>query len=60
MNADVTYAANEAIFGLQLRTNQAVKFVVRNAKVDKTTAKQALEAVMTGYKETTLNERVNV
>jgi hypothetical protein len=58
MNTDVTYAANEAIFGLQLRTNQAVNFVVRNAKVDKTTAKQALKAVMTGYKETTVNEKV--
>jgi len=58
MNTDVTYAANEAIFGLQLRTNQAVNFVVRNAKVDKTTAKQALKAVMTGYKETTENEKV--
>jgi hypothetical protein len=51
---DLDYAANEAVFGLQLSFNQAVRFVCRNAKVDNKTAKHALEAVMTGYKESNI------
>ena len=50
MANELDYAANEAIHGLQLNFNQAVKFVCRNAKVDYRTAEDALESVMTGYK----------
>ena len=46
----VEYAANEAVFGLQLNTKQAVKFVVRNAKTDEKTAKAVLNKVMVTYK----------
>lgn len=50
MSQDVEYAANEAVFGMQLNMDQAVKFVMRNANTDKRTARQALERVMTQYK----------
>jgi hypothetical protein len=57
VNNELDYAANEAIFGLQLSFNQAVDFVCRNAKVDNKTAKHALEAVMTGYKESKVSNK---
>jgi len=47
---DLDYAANEAIHGLQLNWNDAVKFVCRNAKVDQREASKALESILTGYK----------
>jgi len=47
---EVTYAANEAIYGLHLNYKQAVRFVVTNAKIDKKIAKKALEHVMIEYK----------
>jgi len=47
---EVKYAAGEAVYGLQLSYKRAVKFVVRNAKTDKKTAKEALNHVMVGYK----------
>jgi len=55
-NPDISYAAHEAIYGLQLNFNQAVKFVTRNAKTDNRTAKQALEQVLTGYQHKSQNE----
>ena len=42
--------ANEAIFQNQMTTEQAVRYVVKNADVDTQTAKQAVQEVMTGYK----------
>ena len=50
---EVKYAASEAVYGLRLSYKQAVNFVVRNARTDKKTAKEALEHVMIGYKLTT-------
>jgi hypothetical protein len=47
---EIEYAANEAVFGLQLNIKQAVKFVVRNAKTDTKTAKKILKEVMVSYK----------
>ena len=47
---EIEYAANEAVFGLQLNTKQAVKFVVRNAKTDTKTAKKILKEVVVSYK----------
>ena len=47
---EVKYAANEAIYGLHLNKEQAVKFVVTNAKTDRKTAKKVLDHVMVGYK----------
>ena len=52
MSKDVEYAANEAVFGMQLGMDQAVKFVMRNADTDKSTARDALQRVMTQYKMT--------
>lgn len=43
-------AANEAIFHLQLATDDAIRYVVRNGHCDPKTAGQALKQVMVGYK----------
>jgi hypothetical protein len=43
-------AANEAIFHLQLGTDDAIRYVVRNGQCDPKTAGQALKEVMVGYK----------
>jgi hypothetical protein len=48
--SEVEYAANEAVFGLQLDWDKAVSFVVRNAKTDKKTARAVLKEAMTSYK----------
>ena len=48
---EIQYAANEAIYGLQLEKKQAVNFIVRNAKTDPTTARQALNETLTSYKQ---------
>ena len=48
---EIQYAANEAIYGLQLEKKQAVNFIVRNAKTDPTTARQALNEALTSYKQ---------
>jgi len=48
--SEVEYAANEAIYGLQLDWNRAVNFVVRNAKTDKKTARAVLKVAMTSYR----------
>jgi hypothetical protein len=47
--SEVEYAANEAVFGLQLDWDKAVSFVVRNAKTDKKTARAVLKDQMTSY-----------
>ena len=49
--SEVEYAANEAIFGLQLSWDKAVSFVVRNAKTDKKTAREVLKKQMTSYQD---------
>ena len=43
-------AANEAVFHLQLNTNEAIRYVVKNGHCDPKTAGQALKQVMVGYK----------
>lgn len=48
--SEVEYAANEAIYGLQLDWDKAVNFVVRNAQTDKATARRVLKEAMTSYK----------
>ena len=48
--SEVEYAANEAIYGLQLDWDRAVNFVVRNAKTDTKTAREVLKVAMTSYK----------
>ena len=48
---EIEYAANEAVYGLQLEHKQAINFIVRNAKTDPTTARQALNETLTSYKQ---------
>ena len=48
---EIEYAANEAVFGLQLEKKQAINFIVRNAKTDAHTAKQVLAETLTSYKQ---------
>jgi hypothetical protein len=43
-------AANEAVFHLQLATEQAIRYVVKHSQCDPKTAGQALKEVMVGYK----------
>lgn len=50
MSEQVINVANQAVFQLQLNTNEAVRYVVKEAGVDARTAGQALKEVMTGYK----------
>jgi len=50
MSENVLAAANQAIFHLQLDTNEAIRYVVKTAQVDPKTAGQALNETMTGYK----------
>lgn len=42
--------ANEAIFQNQMNTEQAVRYVVKQADVDTQTARHAVQEVLTGYK----------
>lgn len=50
MSEQTLNAANEAIFHLQLDTNEAVRYVIKHAKVDPKSAGHAIKEVMTGYK----------
>jgi hypothetical protein len=43
-------AANEAVFHLQLSSDEAIRYVVRHSQCDAKTAGQALKEVMVGYK----------
>ena len=43
MNKDVDYAAQEAVFGLQLSVEKAISFVMRTEHVDRNTAQAAVE-----------------
>ena len=51
MSEQVINAAVQAVFQLQLNTNDAIRYVVREAGVSHKEAGQALKQVMTGYKE---------
>jgi len=51
MREQVLTAANQAIFHLQFNTNEAVRYVVKEAGVSPKEAGQALKQVMTGYKQ---------
>lgn len=51
MSEQVINAASQAVFQLQLNTNDAIRYVVREAGVSPKEAGQALKQVMTGYKE---------
>lgn len=46
----IEQVATEAVFQLQLNTEQAVKYVSRNANVDGQEALRAVRSVMTAYK----------
>ena len=46
MNKDVDYAAQEAVLGLQLSVEKAIRFVMRTEHVNRNTAKDAVEKYM--------------
>lgn len=50
MSEKTLNAANEAIFQLQLSTDEAIRYVVKNASVSPKEAGLALKEVMVGYK----------
>jgi hypothetical protein len=50
MSENVISAATQAIFHLQLNTNDAIRYVVKEASVDAKQAGQALKQVMLGYR----------
>lgn len=50
MSEQVISAATQAIFHMQLNTNDAIRYVVREAGVSPKDAGQAIRQVMTGYK----------
>jgi len=43
MNVDIDYAAQEAVYGLQLSVEKAIAFVMRTEYVDRKTAQAAVE-----------------
>jgi hypothetical protein len=50
MNANVERFANEAIFTLQFNSREAVRYVMRNARVDESTAQSAIRQTVTFHK----------
>ena len=50
MNAQVERFANEAIFTLQFNSREAVRYVMRNARVDENTAQSAIRQTVTFHK----------
>jgi len=50
MSEQVINAASQAVFQLQLNTNDAIRYVVKEVGVSPKEAGQALKQVMTGYK----------
>jgi hypothetical protein len=44
-------AANQAIFHLQLSTNEAIRYVVKNTGADAKEASQAIKVTLTGYQQ---------
>lgn len=51
MSEKTLNAANEAIFQLQLNTNEAIRYVVKHAGVSPKEAGQAIKETMVGYKQ---------
>lgn len=47
---DISTAANEAVYHLQLSSRDAAKYVVRQTGCDIKTAEQAVAGVLTPYK----------
>lgn len=43
-------AANEAVFHLQLNSNEAIRYVIKHSQCDAKAAGLALKQVMVGYK----------
>ena len=50
MSETTLAAANQAIFQLQLNTDEAIRYVVKNAHVDPKSAAAAIKETMVGYK----------
>lgn len=50
MSEHTLSAANTAIFHLQLNTEEAIRYVIRNASVDPKTAGTAIKETLVGYK----------
>jgi hypothetical protein len=51
MNQTAIDRATEAVFQLQLNTQDAVRYVVKHASVDPKTAGQAVKQALVGYKQ---------
>lgn len=51
MSETTLAAANQAIFQLQLNTDEAIRYVIKNANVDPKSAGKAIKEVMTSYKK---------
>lgn len=51
MSENLINTATQAIFQLQLNTNDAIRYVIKEAGVDPKEAGQALKHVMVGYKQ---------
>jgi hypothetical protein len=51
MSNKIQNAANSAIFQLQLNTDEAIRYVVKNAQVSPKEAGLAIKEAMTGYKQ---------
>lgn len=50
MSEKTLEAANQAIFHLQLNTNEAIRYVVKHASVEPKEAGLAIKQVLTSYK----------
>lgn len=50
MNEQILTAANQAIFQLQMNTNDAVRYVIHHCNVSRTEAEQALKNAMVPHK----------
>lgn len=50
MNEKTLKAANQAIFHLQLNTDEAIRFVIKNASVSPKEAGMAVKETLVGYK----------
>jgi hypothetical protein len=50
MSAQTLNAANTAIFQLQMNTDDAIRYVIRNARVSPREAGDAIKETLTGYK----------
>ena len=51
MTTQVEAVANEAVFGMQFNTRDAVRYVQRNASVDQATAQSIVRKVMIFHKK---------